>query len=150
MQNRTLISRNKTLGLGVGLLSAAVIAVGLLTGGDAVQANAADGLKVGTYNPQDAFEQYPARGEMMREMQAAQQKIQEAQQQGDQQTLMQLQQEIQQLQQETIQAFYKDVEEALPEIADKQGVKVVAMEVVYTSEDVESSDLTEQVVSSFE
>lgn len=150
MQKQTFLTRNKTLGLGVGLFSAAVIAVGVLAGGDAVQANAADGLKVGTYSPQDAFEQYPARTDMVEQIQAAQQKMQQAQQDGDQQTLMQVQQEIEQLQQDTIQSFYKEVEEALPEIAAEQGVKVVAMEVVYTSDDVQSSDLTDQVVDSFE
>lgn len=139
------------IAIALGFIGAIALGVGLFNSTThAVQNDAGDQLMIGTYDAQSAFEQYPARTEMVQQIQQSQQKMQQAQQQGDQQTLMKLQQELEQLQQETIAAFYNDVEEALPQIAEKQGIKVIAMQVIYTSDDVKSSDVTQQIVKSFD
>lgn len=137
--------------IALGLIGALALGVGFFNSSThAVQNDAGDQMVIGTYDPQSAFEQYPARDDMMQQIQQGQQKMQEAQQQGDQQALIQLQQELEKLQQDTIASFYDDVKEALPQIAENQGIKVIAMEVVYTSDDVKSSDVTEQIVKSFD
>lgn len=98
---------------------------------------------VGTYNPQKVFQQYPGREKLMKLHQEAQSEMQGEQ---DQEKAQKLQQELQQEQQKIIGEFQDEVKDKLPGVADEAGVKVIAMEVQYTDDDIASQDLTDAVI----
>jgi uncharacterized membrane protein YhiD involved in acid resistance len=138
--------------LAVGVLAGCGLAVALFAA-SFTQASAVldehDNEKVGvaTYEPQLAFQQYYGMQEFNVQMQRMQQEMQEAQQQGDQQRLMQLQQEMQQLQTRTVEKFYEDVEKVIPEVAEKAGVELIAIEIVYAGEQFrEPKDITDELI----
>ena len=99
-------------------------------------------MKVGIYDQQALFEQYPGSQELMQFYQRVQQQMQEAVQNGDQQRIQQLQQSAEQKQKEVVDAFHEAVEEALPKVANEANVKVVALQVVYTADSVQETNLT--------
>lgn len=103
-------------------------------------------IKVGTYNPQQVFDRYPDREAMMNQMQELQGQMQDASQQGDQQQMAQLQQQMQQAQNEAIQKFQRDVEEAVPAVAQEREIDLVVTEVVYQADRVEAEDITDDVI----
>lgn len=113
---------------------------------EAEQAEQEATLKVGTYNPEAVFQSHPGHARLMNAVQEAQQQLEGA----DQQTRAQLQQQISQQQAEIVQQFQSDVQEALPEAAEAAGVKVVAVEIAYTAEDVETVDVSQQLIETFE
>ena len=104
-------------------------------------------ITVGTYKPRQAFQAYPGRSESMKKLQDMQSQAQQAQQNGDQQKLQQLSQSMQQEQQRIVQKFREDVDKVMPKVAKESGVDLVAMEVVYQGDGVQTKDLTKQVVS---
>ena len=106
-------------------------------------------FKVGTYNPQTAFEQHPLQKKLMEKYNSLQAAIQEAQQEGDQQKAMQLQQQFEQQRTQIIEQFQQDVEKALPEAAEAADVKVIALEIAYTADDVKTQDVTAHIVETF-
>jgi cell fate (sporulation/competence/biofilm development) regulator YlbF (YheA/YmcA/DUF963 family) len=104
-------------------------------------------IRIGTFQPQTAFESYHGAAAMNERMMELQQQMQEAQQQGDQQALMDAQMRMQQLQNEVIEQFYADLEEAMPDVAKEANVKIVAVDVVYTDDSIgEAKDITEHIV----
>ncbi|MFO7957720.1 MAG: hypothetical protein R6X33_11560 [Candidatus Brocadiia bacterium] len=103
-------------------------------------------LKVGTYNAEAVFQSHPGHARLMNAVQEAQQQVEGA----DQQTRAQIQQQISQQQAQIIQQFQSDVQEALPEAAEAADVKVVAVEIAYTAEDVETVDVSEHLIKAFE
>lgn len=106
------------------------------------QAEAAESaLRVGTYQPQIVFEQHPGHAELMKAIQSAQEQMQG----GDREQAMQRQQELAQIQDRIIGQFQQDVEKALPEVAEEVNVKVVAVEVAYSDDDVETVDVTSEL-----
>ncbi|MGC9455400.1 MAG: hypothetical protein ACP5HU_11130 [Phycisphaerae bacterium] len=108
--------------------------------------NDADKLVVGTYDPAQAFQASPGQKELEEKARDAQAEANQAQQEGDQQKLTQISQQFRMDQQRIIQQFQSDVEEVMPDVAESEGVKVVAVEVTYTAEDVETRDVTEALV----
>lgn len=141
------------------LVVAAVIGVTLFTGHSNAQlpplrqtpqaANNAPqpALEVGTYNANAAFDKHPARQEVLKAFQTAQAQIQQAQEQGDQEQLQAVQQQYEKQREQIIEAFQQDVNKALPAAAQAAGVKVVALQVVYTDDDVAVRDVTPQLVN---
>lgn len=133
------------------LVAVAAILAGAITVAWTGRANAQDvdtrkaTVRVGVYNQEQVFQQYPAREELLKVYESAQADIQKAQQEGNQQRVQQLQQELQVKQQQIIQQFENDVEEALPDVAREANVHVVALEVVYTAEGVNTKDLTAEI-----
>jgi len=119
-----------------------VVLVGPQTDARAQQQDTDSAVTVGVYDQQALFDQYPGSDELIQYYQDVQQQMQAAQQSGDQQKLQQLQQSIQQKRQEILTNFQQAVDEAVPEVARSVGVKVVAMEVIYTAEDVQTTNLT--------
>jgi len=107
-------------------------------------------VKIGTYDPEVVFQAHPAEKEMREVLRTAQAQIQQAQQEEDQQKMQQIEQQYQQARQKAIQHFQEDVSEALPEVAKAAGVKVVAMQVVYKADDVQTVDITPHLVKTFE
>jgi hypothetical protein len=106
-------------------------------------------FKVGTYDPQTAFSKHPAQKTLMDSYTSIQASIQKAQQEGDQQKVMQLEQQFEQQRNQIIEQFQQDVEKALPDAADKAGVKVIALEIAYTADDVAPEDVTSDIVETF-
>ena len=102
-------------------------------------AQQAEGLSVGTYQPQQAFREYHRTQSFQREVQQLQQQAQ-----NDPQKAIQMQQQLQQKQQQLVQQFQSDVEAAVPEVAKEEDVQLVAAQIVYTSPDLQSNvkDLT--------
>ncbi|MFP4499846.1 MAG: hypothetical protein ACLFTT_02500 [Candidatus Hydrogenedentota bacterium] len=140
----------------MGLLAAAmavalVVAATALTSGTAVQAQQAEegAIVVGTYNAQAAFEQHPAQAEFKQSIATLQDGMREAQQEGDNERVQQLQQEYEQERTQAVEQFHQDVETAVPDAASKAGVQVVAEQVVYTADNIETKDITADVVDAF-
>jgi hypothetical protein len=138
--------------LAVGSLAGFGLAMAVFTGGFSQAAPTLDEhdnekLQIATYEPQLAFQQYHGMQEFNLQMQRVQQQMQEAQQQGDQQRLVQLQQEMQELQNQVVEQFYNEVQEVIPQIVEDTGVKVVAIEIVYASDEfAEPKDITDRLI----
>lgn len=106
-------------------------------------------FKVGTYRPQVAFEKHPLQKKLMQEYERFETAMGEAQQEGDQEKVRQVQQQFEQQRTQIVQQFHTDVQQALPEVAEEAGIKVIALEIAYTAEDVATQDLTEDLVKTF-
>ncbi len=104
-------------------------------------------LTVGTYDAETVFQSHPAQSELSSAMQSAQMQMQQAQQTGNQQQMQQIQMEHQQTRGRLIGEFEDDIAEAMPDIAKSTGVNVAAMEVMYTADDVETKDITSDLVA---
>jgi Skp family chaperone for outer membrane proteins len=104
-------------------------------------------LTVGTFEPQQVFQSFEGRQQMMQEMQRAQKKAQEAAQGGDQQAAMQARQQMQQKQQELMEDFRSRMEKAAADVAEEENVDLVAPEVTYAASEVEQRDLTKAITS---
>jgi len=148
----------RKFGIGIsaaaGLAMAAIALAGQLTAqaqvppGDAPPAEPAErasAVKVGTYDPDKAFEAHPAQAELMDALRTAQSQMQ----QGERGEEAQVQEQYQQARQQAIQRFQEDVSKAIPQIAQAAGVKVVAVQVVYKAADVKTVDITPHLVRTF-
>lgn len=125
----------------------AVVALAVASSQGWAQAGAGEAeIKVGTYNPEQVFNAYPERERMMQQMQELQGQMQQAQQEQDQQRMMELQQQAQQQQTQAIEQFQADVEAALPNVADEAELDLVAVEVTWVRDGVESQDITTEVI----
>jgi len=113
---------------------------------DDAQASAAKSMTVGTYKPRQVFQAYPGRGESMKKMRDLRSQAQQAQQQGDQKKMQELSRQMQQAQQSAVQKFRDEVDEVLPKVAKSENVDVVAVQVAYSAEGVQTKDLTKQIV----
>ncbi len=107
-------------------------------------------LHVGTYDLQAAFQQHPAQKELEKASQAAQAQMQAAQQEGDQRKVQQIQQQFEQTRGQVVDKFHRDVNEAMPTAAKSADVKVAAAEVSYTAREVETKDITPQLIAAFD
>lgn len=133
------------LGLGMGL--AAVLAIAFTAGQLNVEAQQpAAAFSVGTYNPQAVFERHPAQARLMEITETLQTAMQQAQQEGDAARMQQIQQEYEQEHTQAVEQFQRDVSRAVPVAAETAGVSVVAVEIVYAAADVQTRDITQQVV----
>lgn len=103
-------------------------------------------ISVGTYDPEQVFNAYPDRQEMMDQITELQGQMQQAQQQQDQERMMQLQQQAQQYQTEAIEKFQGDVEAALPGVAEAHGLDLVAIEVSWSRDGVGTEDVTTELI----
>lgn len=102
---------------------------------------------VGTYEPQRVAEQYGINAKLMQQMAGLQQRMQTAQQQNNQQEMQQIQAEAQQVQQDVIGEFEQKIEDALPAVAEETGVDVVAVQVAYLAEGIETRDVTNELIA---
>lgn len=136
--------------LAVGALAGSVLTIALFGGGLSQAAAALDEhekLRLGTYLPQRAFEQFHGMQDFNDRVQRIQQQMQEAQQEGDQQRMTQLQQEIQQLQNQIVEQFHAEVEEVMPAVADDAGVELVAIEIAYAGDQFDKpKDITDKLI----
>lgn len=107
----------------------------------------ASGIIVGTYEPQRVAEQYGINEKLMEGMTGLQQRMQAAQQTGDQQEMQQIQAEAQQVQNDVIGEFEKEVEAVLPSVAEETGADIIAVQVAYVAEGIETKDVTNEVIA---
>lgn len=105
------------------------------------------GIIVGTYEPQRVAEQYGINEKLMEGMAGLQQRMQAAQQQGDQQEMQQIQAEAQQVQNDVIGEFENEVEAVLPSVAEETGADIIAVQVAYVAEGIETKDVTNEVIA---
>ncbi len=105
-------------------------------------------MAVGVYQPQAVFNEHPVREEMIGELERVQLQMQQAQQAGDTQRIMELQSEMEQKQQRVIERFQQDMDQVMPRVAEQAGVKVVAVQIAYVADDVQTKDVTRQVIAS--
>ncbi|MFW6164409.1 MAG: hypothetical protein ACODAJ_16690 [Planctomycetota bacterium] len=106
-------------------------------------------LQVGTYDPQAVFMKHPAQEQLAKAGQAARTQMQKAQQEGDQEKVEQVQRQYAETRTRFIDKFEDDVADALPDVARAAGVKVIAVQVAYTAEDVRTKDITPHLVKVF-
>lgn len=106
-------------------------------------------LQVGTYDAQKVFKQHPAQAELAKALSTAQEQFQTAQQEGDQQKMQQIQQEYQKTQGQVTEKFQQDVAGAMPVVARAVDVDVVALEVIYKTEEVRARDITSELGKAF-
>ena len=110
------------------------------------QEKAPEGLQVGTYAPQEVFQQSGGGAELMKARQDVQKQAQAAQKNGDRKKLQKIQQDYRKKQMEIIQGFQDKVKEVLPEVAEKTGVEVIAPQVQYATEGIGTTDITPEIV----
>lgn len=103
-------------------------------------------LVVGTYEPQQVFQQSEGQQELMEAFQEAQGSMQAAQEEGDQQKMQKLQSDMREKQEEIIGKFQDELEKVLPEVADATGVDIIAQGVEYTADDIDEKDVTDDVI----
>jgi hypothetical protein len=143
VERKSRTQRSK-LPLIVAALTALVLLVSPQLG--AKDKDVAEGLQVGTYQPQKVFEQSPGRAKLMQAVQSAQKSMQEIQKSGDRQKAQKVQQDFQKKQQQIIQKFEKTVQKALPDVAEETGVQIIAARVEYVAEGITTTDLTPEIV----
>ncbi len=133
---------------------AAIAGVGLIAGATHAQdfqvpeAPAAPGensVRIGTFNAQAVYAQYPGQQAAQQELEALQAQLQEAAQAQDHQRAQEIQQQAQQVQDNTVQEFFQTVRTVLPDVAAEAGVQVVAQQIEFTASGVEEVDLTRAV-----
>ena len=107
-------------------------------------------VHVGTYDVEAAFQQHPAQKELEKVSQTAQTQMQAAQQEGDRQKMQQIQQEFEASRGRIIETFYEDVNSAMPAAAKAADVIIVATEVSYAADDVETRDITSELIAAFD
>lgn len=109
-------------------------------------AAAQDAPRLGVYDTQrvlQAFGPYAEYQQKVRDLQAR------ARQQGqglDQETLMKMRQQMNAARNELLQEYQRAVNDALPGVARQNDLQVVAVEVAYTSDNVETVDVTGDLV----
>lgn len=103
-------------------------------------------LEIGTYDVEEAFQAHPAQEELSQALGMAQARMQQAQQEGDQQKMQQVQQQYEETHGQVIGKFEEDVADAMPVAAEAAGVKVAAQKVVYAASEVQSKDITPQLI----
>jgi len=129
------------------LLGAIALTLGIFLPAGQLDASEARGtIAVGAFDQEKAFESYPGREELVKVYTAAQQSMQEAQQKGNQETLEQIQLELQRKQQQIVGQFHDDIGKALPGVAEQLGLKVIALNIVYAAEGIETRDVTLDVI----
>lgn len=137
-------NRNRLMIAGIVVLAVAL--VGHLNAQIGVEtpqnADSNDTTPVGTYSVQEAFAAHPASKKLDQALAEAQTGMEKAQQEGNQQQMQQIQQKYEQTRSQAVETFREDVAEALPEVAREAGVKVVALDIVYTAEGVRTKNLT--------
>lgn len=114
--------------------------------GEQSEARPESAFQVGTYNPEEVFQSHSAQEELAEASQTARTQLQQAQQADNQEEMEGIQQEYQATQSRIVEKFRSDVDEKLPEAAEAAGVQVIATEVVYTAEDVETKDITPALI----
>ncbi len=106
-------------------------------------------LKIGTYDPQTAFNAHPAQAELNEMLGEARAEMEKAYQDEDQEKIQQIQQRYEQAHQKAVQRFERDVSSTLPKVAKAADIKVVAVQVVYQADDVRTVDLTPRLAHAF-
>lgn len=146
MNNTQTIRRGLVGGLAAVALAAGAVVMTTPTPGQAQAAPEGEQVRVGTYEPEQVFGAYHGREAFMQQFQELQIEAQTAQQEGDQEQMMAIQQRLQEAQQEVIETFQNEVEQAMPDVAEKAGVQIVAVEVVYRAPNVETQNVTAEVI----
>ena len=141
----------KKILFGMAMAIACVAAIAFTAGQLNVQAQEpVTGIVVGTYAPQTAFEHHPAQARLMEVTQTLQTELHQAQQEGDAARVQQIQQQYEQEHTRAVEHFQRDVNQAVPAAAETAGVNVVALDIVYATPDVQTRDITQQLVEVFE
>jgi len=135
---------NRMTVFGVAGALAAVAFVGLPTQAQQ-QGQGDDSITVGTVQAQQVYQNYDGRQQMMQQIRQIQQEARQAQQNGNQQQARQKQQQMQQKQQEIMQKFRSNMEKATQQVAEDQDIDLVAQQVSYASDRVQTQDITEPV-----
>ncbi len=136
------------LAAGAALVAAVGIAAGLTLAPDHHNSDR-DGekLSIGTYEPQQVFDNYHRTVDFFEYLEEIQAEAMQAQQAGDQDRLMELEAQFQQRQQDLMERFEAAVERTMPAIAESEKVKLIALEVVYASDEIEQRDLTTEILT---
>lgn len=106
-------------------------------------------VKIGTYNPEKAFQAHPAQKKLMEALRSAQTDMQKAQQENDQKKIQEVQAEYGQARTRILEGYEKDLKKALPKAAKAKGVEAVALEIVYKKQGVKTADVTPLLVKEF-
>jgi Skp family chaperone for outer membrane proteins len=127
----------------------AMLAAGLATAAEPTGAAGGQGatMTVGTYDMQQIFQSFEGRTAFMQRAQEIQRQAQAAQQAGDQQKLQQLQQQMMQARQQMGVQLQKAVDDVIADVAEQQGVEVVASEVLYSAPSVETKNVTQAIIA---
>ncbi|TVQ53663.1 MAG: hypothetical protein EA377_07575 [Phycisphaerales bacterium] len=132
------------LAAGAALVAAVGIAAGLTLAPD--HHDGESKMTIGTYEPQQVFDNYHRTVEFFEYLEQIQAEAMEAQQAGDQDRLMELEMQFQQRQQELMERFEAAVERTMPSVASDQNVKLIALEIVYSADDIDEKDLTTEIL----
>ncbi len=133
----------------VTLLVVAVMAVGVFASGR-LEAKEDSELVVGTYKPRQTFMQSPYQKKMRTEMQKAykdaQKPMKKAKKKGNRKKMQEIQSDLRKKQKQMIDDFRKELEGVFPKVAKKAGVQIIAQGVKYTSKDVKTKDITDDLI----
>ena len=147
MSNKSTRKRFGVTSMAFGTAAGCGLAVALFAGAAAMESLDHSEMRIGTYEPERAFQSYHGMQEFSMRMQELQQEAQQAQQQGDQQRMMQIQQEMERLQNEVVDQFHNDVERVTPKVAEEAELHIIATEIVYSADELEDpKDVTDKVI----
>ncbi len=103
-------------------------------------------LMIGVYNPQAVLEEHPLHDDLWEAASAIQVDMQEAQEEGDYERIQELQRDFEQERNTILDEFEADVDDAIAEIVDDTDIQVVALEVVYAAEGIDTTDITQDII----
>ena len=106
-------------------------------------------VQVGTYDSEVAFQAHPLQAELTSALGTAQAEMQQAQQDGDLQKIQQIQEQYEQTHGRVIEKFERDVAKAMPAVAEAADLKVAALQVTYAAAEVQTEDITSQLIEAF-
>ena len=125
----------------------AASALGLLLTQDATRAEEKAAITVGTFEPGLVAQQTGLQQKVMEQMGVLQERMQAAQQSGNQEEMKKIQGEAQTIQQNAVAEFEAAIDKALPEVAKAAGVQLIAIDIAFMAEGIETKDLTAEVVA---
>jgi hypothetical protein len=103
-------------------------------------------IRVATYEPQTVFSQSHLQNELLQSSQRISAAMEQAQQQGDQDAMQQLQLQFRSEQERIVGEFEDGLKEIMPAIAREEGLQLVAVDVIYQQDNVQTRDITQDVV----
>ncbi|MBX3176945.1 MAG: hypothetical protein KF886_06285 [Candidatus Hydrogenedentes bacterium] len=138
--------RTKKIWIVTGVCAAAIVALFGQHGTLRAQ-EAAPAITVGTFQPGRVAEATGVQQRLMEQVNGLQQRMMQAQQSGDQAAMQQIQTEAQDMQRKAIEDFEASIEQAMPAVAEKTGVQIIALEVSYMAPGITSKDVTAEVIA---
>ncbi len=128
--------------------SAAIAGILLIAAGFSgfAAAQSTQTVTIGQADMEKVFGQYRPVQDFQAEIEKVQEDFQKAQEEGNQQKLMEIQQDFQIKQNMLMQTFQEDLRKASAAVSGKMNLHVIAVEILYHSDEAEVTDITDELI----